>query len=127
SSSVLSTQLYIAVAALSTFCLAALVSEREEFAERLTASRARMVAAADTERRRLERDLHDGVQGRLAALLVRLGAEFKEVGTHHAEAGPALLEAQSKDSQAIEELRDLAHGIQPHLLTGFGLAKAVEG
>jgi signal transduction histidine kinase len=122
----LSTQLYIAVAALSTFCLAALVSEREGFAKRLTASRARLVVAADTERRRLERNLHDGVQGRLAALLVRLAVESEQVHTHPDEAGPALLEAQSQVSQAIEELRELAHGIQPRLLTDFGLAKAVE-
>jgi signal transduction histidine kinase len=126
SRSVLGTQLYIAVAALSTFCLAALVSERAEFAKRLTASSARLVVAADIERRRLERNLHDGVQGRLAALLVRLGVESDEVRAHPDEARPALLEAQSQISQAIEELRELVHGIQPRLLTEFGLARAIQ-
>ena len=71
--SVLTTQLYIAVAALSTLCLAALVSERKQFAERLDASRARLVNASDAERRRLEHNLHDGAQQRLTALVIRLG------------------------------------------------------
>src|SRR3954452_6324465 len=72
STSVLSTQLYIAVAALATLCLAALVAERRRFAERLDASRARLVTASDTERRRLEHNLHDGAQQRLTALAIRL-------------------------------------------------------
>ena len=63
--SVLSTQLYIAVAAVSTLCLAAVVAERERAAERLAASRARLVEAADNERRRIEHNLHDGAQQRL--------------------------------------------------------------
>ena len=71
--SVLTTQLYIAVAALSTLCLAALDCERKRFAEGLDASRARLVKASDTERRRLEHNLHDGAQQHLTALAVRLG------------------------------------------------------
>src|SRR3954453_1747921 len=63
--SVLSTQLYIAVATLSTLCLAALVSERARFAVGLEASRARLVTASDTGRPRLEHNLHDGAQQRL--------------------------------------------------------------
>ena len=65
SRSVLSAQLFIAVAALTTLSLAAVVSEREQFAMRLGASRLRLVAAADNARRRLEQDLHDGAQLRL--------------------------------------------------------------
>ena len=69
--SVLNTQLFIAVAALSTLCLAAVVSEREAVRARARARRARrLVGTADTERRRLERNLHDGAQQRLTGLAV---------------------------------------------------------
>ena len=70
--SILGTQLYIGVSSLSTLCLAAVVAERERFAERLAAVSARLVETADTERRRIERNLHDGAQQRLTALLVQL-------------------------------------------------------
>ena len=68
----LSIQLFIAVAALTSFCLAAVVAEREAFGEGLRASRARLVEASDTERRRIVRNLHDGAQQRLSALVVHL-------------------------------------------------------
>lgn len=126
SHSVLSTQLYIAVAALSTFCLAAVVSEREEVGRRLTASRARLLETADSERRRLERNLHDGAQGRLAALQVRLGVASEVAHERPETATKALADAHAELSQAIDELRELAHGIQPRLLTQFGLARAIE-
>ena len=123
--SVLTTQLYIGVAALSTLCLAALVSERKQFAERLTASRARVVKAADTERARLEHNLHDGAQQRLTALVIRLGIDAQSAGGAH-EPGPrALLRAQDEVLLAIEELRELAHGIHPQALTAGGLAVAI--
>ena len=67
-----STQLFIAVAALTTLCLAAVVAEREAFGEGLRASRARLVEASDTERRKIVRNLHDGAQQRLSALAVHL-------------------------------------------------------
>ena len=70
--SVLSTQLFVVVQALSALCLAALVAEREDMTEQLTASRRRLFTAADTERRRIDRNLHDGVQARLTALAVQL-------------------------------------------------------
>src|SRR3954464_7732107 len=65
---VLSTQLYIAVAAFSSLALAAVVTERERFSAHLAASRARVVETADAARRGFERDLHDGAQQRLTAL-----------------------------------------------------------
>jgi signal transduction histidine kinase len=121
----LRTQLYIAVAALSTLFLGALVSERAEFAARLTASRRRLVHATDAERRRIERNLHDGAQGRLVALLVRLGVATERV-SQAPETAPAVLEqARSELSVAVEELRQLSHGIQPTMLTQFGLATAI--
>jgi signal transduction histidine kinase len=124
--SVLSTQLFIAVAALATLCLAAVVTEREKFADRLSASRARLVEAADTERRRLEQNLHDGAQQRLTVLGLRM-----KLAAEHAQEAPedaaALFErAETELSLAIGELRELAHGIHPDVLTDRGLAHAIE-
>ena len=124
--SVLSTQLYLAVSALSTLCLATVVSEREAFAARLAASSARLVETADNERRRIEHNLHDGAQQRLTALLVqlRLGAELSRSAPERA---PGMLEAAEAElSEAIDELRELAHGIHPSVLTDHGLARAME-
>jgi signal transduction histidine kinase len=124
--SILNTQLYIAVAAISTLCLAAVVTEREELAERLTASRARMVETADTERRRLERNLHDGAQQRLTALTVRLGIAAELARKDPNPVVPVLGDAVTELSLAIEELRELARGIHPAVLTRRGLVKAIE-
>src|SRR3954452_19140943 len=123
--SVLGAQLYIGVAALSTLCLAALVSERTTFAERLDASRARLVKASDTERRRLEHNLHDGAQQRLTALAIRLGlADDRARDAHDAEE-PTLEAAGTEVPFAIDELRELARGIHPAVLTDRGLASAM--
>ena len=122
--SIVATQLYLAVAALTSLSLAATVSEREQFAGRLRASRSRLVEAADDERRRLEHNLHDGAQQRLTALAVRLGVSAEEVQAHPAMARVTLESAQREVLVAIDELRDLAHGIHPSVLTRFGLARA---
>jgi signal transduction histidine kinase len=123
--SVLTTQLYIAVAALSTLSLAALVCERKQFAARLDASRARLIKATDTERQRLERNLHDGTQQRLTALAMRLEMDAESAGSAH-EPGPrALKRAQAEVILAIDELRELARGIHPQVLTDAGLAAAI--
>jgi signal transduction histidine kinase len=124
--SVLRTQLYIAVAAITTLCLAAVVAEREELAERLRTSRARLVEAADTERRRLEHNLHDGAQQRLTALVVRLEIASGRARQEPGLAAAAIGEARTELSLAIDELRELAHGIHPTALTVFGLARAIE-
>src|SRR4051812_42418092 len=123
--SVLSAQLYIGVAALSTLCLAALVSERTTFAERLDASRTRLVKASDTERRRLEHNLHDGAQQRLTALAIRLGIAGERARIAHEPGAPALEAAGAEVDLAIDELRELAQGIHPAALTDFGFASAV--
>ncbi len=123
--SILSTQLYLAIAALTCLSLAAAVSEREELAGRLRASRTRLVEAADDERRRLEHNLHDGAQQRLTALAVRLGVSAETARLHPDAAPGALDSAQQELLLAIDELRDLAHGIHPSVLTRFGLARAV--
>jgi signal transduction histidine kinase len=125
--SVLTTQLYIAVAALATLSLAALVAERKAFAEQLVASRARLVNAADSERRRLEQNLHDGAQQRLSALAMRLGIAADRARDAHEPGAPFLDEAGEEVILAIDELRDLAHGIHPVALTNDGLASAIRG
>src|SRR5205823_5317169 len=120
---VLETQLFIAVASVSTQCLAAVVCERERFARRLWASRTRLVEAADTERRRLERNLHDGAQQRLSALMVRLNLAAHETGPPPQK----VLEAATAELAAtIDELRGLAHGDHPAVLTERGLATAID-
>jgi signal transduction histidine kinase len=123
--SVLSTQLFIAVAVLSTLALAAAMAEREAFAAGLRASRARLVRMADDERRRLEHDLHDGAQQRLTALTIRL-RESGEQARRAPHTAPRLFaEAENELTLAIEELRELAHGISPVSLGGGGLAGAI--
>ena len=124
--SVLTTQLYIAVAALSTLCLAALDSERKRFAEGLDASRARLVKASDTERRRLEHNLHDGAQQRLTALAVRLGLAADLAREAHEPGAATLGEARDEVVLVIDELRELSHGIHPSILSDLGLARALK-
>jgi len=121
---VLGTQLYIAAAVVSTLVLVAIVAERELFAQRLNASRMRIVEAANAERRRLERDLHDGAQQRLTALSMRV-ASLQRTPTDE-ETGELLHHVSDELSLAIDELRELAHGIHPKVLTDFGLERAVE-
>jgi signal transduction histidine kinase len=123
--SVLSTQLFIAVATFSTLALAVLSSERETFAADLRASRVRLVAGADAERRRLEQNLHDGAQQRLTALAYRLQRSSERVAKEPAVAGALFEEAEAELLVAIDELRELAHGIRPIELAGGGLAVAL--
>jgi signal transduction histidine kinase len=123
--SVLATQLYIAVAALTALCLAAVVSERESFARRLQASRLRLIEAGDTERRRLEHDLHDGAQQRLTALAVRLDRSAEDVRGDPGDASELFEEAAAEVSLAIDELRHLARGLHPTVLSHLGLGSAV--
>ena len=123
--SVLNTQLFISVAALSTLSLAAIVTERERFAARLVASRARVISAADDARRRLEHDLHDGAQLRLTWLALRLH-DSAVIARQDPERAPALLEeAETELELAIDELRKLAHGLHPAVLVDLGLAEAI--
>jgi signal transduction histidine kinase len=95
--------------------------------EHLRTSRARVVAQGDAERRRLERDLHDGAQQRLVGLSLELGLARSRLGS---QADPALLaqidEAAAELETALDELRELAHGLFPALLAKEGLAAALE-
>jgi signal transduction histidine kinase len=90
----------------------------------LRASRARLVEAADGERRRLERDLHDGAQSRLVALALNL--RLARMGVAAGTDAAALLDASIDElGQSLKELRDLARGIHPAVLSERGLAPAV--
>ena len=91
--------------------------------EEVRASRARIVEAGDAERRRVERDLHDGAQQRLVALAVRLQVA-KETTSGASE---LLDEATTELQTAIDEVRVLARGLHPPVLTEAGLGAAVEG
>jgi signal transduction histidine kinase len=93
--------------------------------EELRASRARLVAAADAERRRLERDLHDGAQQHLVAMAVNLRVA-RDLVAEDPDAASEMLEALGDAVGAtISELRDLAHGIYPPLLRDAGLREAL--
>jgi len=90
--------------------------------EEVRASRARIVEAADAERRKIERDLHDGAQQRLVALAMRL-----DQAREGSAGASALIDAATAELlTAIREVRDLAHGLHPTILTESGLAAAVE-
>ena len=124
--SVLSAQLFIGVAALSTLCLSSVVSEREQFAARLDASRLRLVSSADNARRRLEHDLHDGAQLRLTWLAVHLREAVGLSRQNPERAATLLTEAEAELQLAMDELRELAHGIHPSVLVDLGLAEAIK-
>jgi signal transduction histidine kinase len=90
-------------------------------------SRARLATAADTERRRIERDLHDGAQQRLVALALELRSAQRALGQGADPELDRLLASTADELQvAVEELRSLAHGIHPGALTQAGLASALE-
>ena len=122
----LSTQIFVMVASLTTLILAAVVSERAALARGLRASRARVIRAGDVERRRLERNLHDGAQQRLTWLAVDLGRAAERARVSPEDAAELLEEAEVKLELAIAELRELAHGIHPAVLTDLGLADAIK-
>jgi signal transduction histidine kinase len=92
--------------------------------EEVRASRARIVRAADEERRRLERDLHDGAQQRLVALALnlRLAKDLDDVDAMH----ELIAEASEELSEATAELREFARGIHPAVLTDRGLESAID-
>ena len=94
--------------------------------ELVRASRDRVIEAADEERRRLERDLHDGAQQRLVWLSLLLGMADEEVAIGDGVEGRRLLEeARAETEGALIELRSLARGIHPAILTNAGLGPAV--
>jgi signal transduction histidine kinase len=92
----------------------------------LQASRARLVDATEAERRRIERDLHDGTQQRLVSLAMSLGLLETKLPADPDAAKPIAHEAREALAVALEELRELSHGIHPAVLTERGLSAALE-
>jgi signal transduction histidine kinase len=107
---------------------AQLQAETRAQLQQVKESRVRIVAAADEERKRIERDLHDGAQQRLAALALQLRTAQRRLGSGESDpAVEALLESAVVELQAAnEELRELVRGVYPAILTEDGLAAALE-
>ncbi len=101
------------------------VSERKHAERELRLSRAQVVEAGDAERRRLERNLHDGAQQRLVALSLELGL-LEQRFADDPEAQRAIDQVRREVGESLQELRDLARGIHPVIVTGHGLAVAAE-
>ena len=96
--------------------------------EELRASRARIVETSDTERRNLERDLHDGAQQRIVTLSLALQLLRSRLASAADGVAAARVEAAARKLQtALAELRELAHGIYPASLSAEGVAAAIEG
>ncbi len=106
--------------------LVALALSSAQARNELAASRSRIVEAGDAERRRIERNLHDGAQQRLVALSVGLRIAQKKIRTAPDEAEKQLAVVAEELSEALTDLRELAQGIHPAVLTDRGLGAAVE-
>ena len=102
------------------------ITERKLQEHELQASRARIVAAEDAARRRLERNLHDGAQQRLVSLSLSLRLAQSRLRSDPEEADQMLEESRTELAQALEELRELARGIHPAILTDRGLDAALD-
>jgi len=104
---------------------AVVYGRREHRIERLEESRSAAVDVQESELRRIERDLHDGAQARLVALGMSIGMAEEKLDSDPEAARALLAEARSDARNALEELRDLARGIHPPILTDRGLEAAV--
>ena len=105
--------------------LVALALASADAREELIVSRARIVEAGDAARRRLERNLHDGAQQRLVVLSITLRLAQSKLKTAPLDAEPLLAEAAEQLTQALEDLRELARGIHPAVLSDRGLEPAL--
>ena len=119
------------VAELATTASLALEHERLHAARRarlheLRASRARIVAAADAQRRALERDLHDGAQQRLVAVALGIRLARHRIAADDPALDAALAAAEARVRAAVVELRDVAHGLFPTVLADEGLRAALD-
>jgi signal transduction histidine kinase len=123
--SALNLQLYITVAALTTLCLAAIVSERQRVACELALSHARVATAGADERHRLERELHDSAQNRLTALQIRLSLAQEQTAPTLPEIAVTLEGLVEQAGAVGDELRRIGQGISPPLLATRGLTEAL--
>jgi signal transduction histidine kinase len=106
--------------------LATRAAQVQQQAHELAASRARIVRAQDSERRRIERDLHDGIQQELVALVAKLRLARNKLPPGADQAGSMLTEVQNDTYRVIDQLRELSHGIHPPELSDQGLVAAVQ-
>jgi PAS domain S-box-containing protein len=111
---------------LGAFCeLVSLAVASAQARDDLRSSRARIVRAGDEQRRKLERNLHDGAQQRLVSLALTLRLARRQLESDHARAEASLAAAAQELDLALEELRELARGLHPAALTEQGLAPAI--
>jgi signal transduction histidine kinase len=103
-----------------------LQAELRAHLDELRASRVRIVEAADAERRRLERDLHDGTQQRLVSVSMALGLAESKLGSDPKSARKILDETRKTLGTTLQELRELSQGIHPGILTERGLGPALQ-
>jgi signal transduction histidine kinase len=92
----------------------------------LRIARQRIIAAADDERRRIERDLHDGAQQRMVSVAVTLGLAEQRIASDPEGAAQLIAEAREEAQLAVKEIRELARGIHPAVLSDRGLGPALE-
>ena len=93
----------------------------------LRTARQRIIAAADAERRRIERDLHDGAQQRMVAVAVTLGLAEPRFASDPEGARELIAQARVEAQAAVKELRELARGIHPAVLSDHGLGPGARG
>ncbi|GIF45462.1 hypothetical protein Afe04nite_00010 [Asanoa ferruginea] len=114
-----------AQAAFAKWLLAPTGTEMNRQVEELARSRSRLVDSFEAERRRIERDLHDGAQQHLVLLTMKLGLAERHLADADGRAGELVGEAHEQARLALTTLRDQIRGIHPQILTDFGLAEAV--
>jgi signal transduction histidine kinase len=115
----------LGLALLAALSAAGLYGQREHRIRRLEQTRAGAVDVQESELRRIERDLHDGAQARLVAVGMSLGQAEQALETDPEAVRQLLAEARQGAREALEELRDLARGIRPPILTDRGLEPAI--
>jgi signal transduction histidine kinase len=120
-------ELLATVAAQATTAVAnvRLASQLKEGLEELSTSRVRLIAAQDAERRRIERDLHDGIQQEVVALIAGLRLARNRLSRDQLTAAE-LADLQDQAREMLRDLRELAHGIHPPVLSDNGLVAALE-
>ncbi len=103
-----------------------LTARLAEQVDELARSRTRIITAQDTERRRIEQDLHDGAQQQIVALIMKMRLARNQLGRGERTADAVLDELQNDARELLADLRELAHGIHPPVLSDRGLVAAVE-
>jgi signal transduction histidine kinase len=116
----------VAISMAAAFSIWAWKLNEELRAQKLTAARARLVAAADESRRRIQRDVHDGAQQRLVHTIITLKLAKRALGDASGQASAFVDEALVNAERATAELRELVHGIMPAALSRGGLRAGVE-